>query len=549
MPPPNRQNRRVTLLVVLVVLAAGWGVYSRVAGYDFIPLDDPGYVYEHQALQQGLSLAGVRWAFGSLEAANWHPLTWLSLMADYQVYGLNAGGYHLTNVLLHLAASVLLFLWLLQATGRRWASAGVGLLFCLSPAHVESVAWVSERKDVLSSVCFLWVLMAYTRYGRTGSRWAYGGALGALGLGLLAKPMLVTVPGVLLLLDGWPLGRLRTRKELRGLLVEKVPFALLAAASCVVTFIAQHRAGATASLENLPLFLRVASALTTYAVYMGKLFWPVDLAVFYPYWTSLPVLQAAVGATGLIVATWIAVRLRRSKPYVLVGWLWFVGTLVPVIGLVQVGSQAMADRYTYLPSIGLFVVLCWSVDDLWRSRPRQRPLLAAGCVAALALSAALCYRQVGYWQNGATLFEHSLAVTRPNVRAYSLLGDAYLRLNLFAPAEANYRKAFRLKPDEKEQVLKLGYLEMQQQHWERACRWLGQLAARRTCTDAVLYNDLGYALLQLGRTEEACAALRRSLQLSPDDPVARNNLDDALRASGQPNGAAGTGVTVVGSGH
>ncbi len=512
--PAVDRGRAMTLVIVFLLLAAGWSVYARVTGFNFIPVDDPFYVYTNQAVLHGLTLEGTRWAFSSLEGANWHPLTWLSLMADAQMYGLNPGGYHLTNLLLHETATLLLFGWLLVATGRRWPSAGVALLFCVHPAHVESVAWVTERKDVLSTVFFLLVLLAYTRYAQTKGRGYYVAALLALILGLLAKPMLVTVPPLLLLLDAWPLGRVRRASDWISLGVEKLPFVFVAAASSVITFVAQHGSGAVITLTKLPLSWRVANAVTGYAFYVGKLFWPVDLGVFYPYWTRLPLGQTVCFALALVAATAGAAFLYRSRPYLLVGWLWFLGTMVPVIGLVQVGSQAMADRYTYQPFIGLFIVLCWTLGGCWQAWPRLRPVVAAGSVAAVAACLGLCYQQVGYWRDGQTLLGHTLAVTRPEAGADLMLGDFYAVSRCPVEAEAAYRQGFKLEPNNAELVTRLGYLQLEQGHWAAACGWLQQVASR-DCKDPVVFDKLGLALERLGRLEESRAAFQRSLGLRP----------------------------------
>ncbi len=532
------ESRALKLTILLVLLGAGWAVYGPVTGFDFITLDDPSYVYDNPALRQGLSAKGVAWAFTSLEHANWHPLTWLSLLADYQLYGLDPGGYHLTNLLLHETATLLLFAWLLFATRCLWPSAGAALLFCIHPAHVESVAWVTERKDVLSAVFFFLVLLAHTRYAQTKRVAYYLGGLLALGLGLMAKPMLVTLPPLLLLVDAWPLGRLRQRRDLLPLAIEKLPFLLIAAASCVITFIAQHDGGATISLEHLPWWFRAANTLAAYPAYLGKLFWPVNLAVFYPFADHLSTLGLTGCALGLAGATLGAVRLYGTRPWLLIGWLWFVGTLVPVIGLVQVGGQAMADRYTYLPSIGIFVALCWTLADLWRRWRRLRPALAVAMFSAAVVCLGLCQRQVEYWRDGVSLFRHTIAVTRPTSHPFLMLGDACFRSRDFSGAEVAYRRAFQMAPDDVELVTKMGILQLEQGHWEPACQWLGQVAARGDCHDPVLFNNLGFALNRLGRFNEAAPALRRSVALRPGYAFARANLGDALLGGGDEAGAA-----------
>ncbi len=522
-----------TLLAVFVLLVAVWAAYAQVTAFDFIPLDDPGYVYENQMVQHGLSLEGVRWAFTSLEHANWHPLTWLSLMADYQLYGLHPGGYHLTNLLLHQACTLLLFAWLLLATARLWPSAAVALLFGIHPAHVESVAWVTERKDVLSTFFFFLVLLAYTRYAQTKAARFYLGALAALGLGLLAKPMLVTVPPLLLLLDVWPLRRVRQPRDWLHLAYEKLPFVLLALASCTITFLAQHQGGATVPLAALPLSVRVAGALAGYTMYLENLCWPVNLGVFYPYRSDLSPGYALVCALGLAVVTGIAVAQFRTRPYLLIGWLWFLGTLVPVIGLVQVGIQAVADRYTYQPYVGLFIALCWAGANLYQSRPGLRPVLVVGWTAAVGACLVLCCRQVGYWRDGVTLFERTLAVTQPNTITCTLLGDSYAEAHRYEEARSVYQQVFRDDVNNTELLTKFGHLELMQGHWVQAGHWLQQATARSDCHEPLLFNNLGFALQSQGRLDEAQAAYQRSIALRPGYAYAHNNLADILLARGQ----------------
>ena len=531
------EGRSLVLLVVLLLIGAGWTAYQAVTGFGFIPFDDPSYVYENQSLRHGLTWPGVHWAFTSIEKANWHPLTWLSLMADYQVYGLNAGGYHLTNLLLHEAATVSLFLWLLLATRRIWPSASAALLFCIHPAHVESVAWVTERKDVLSTLFFFLTLLAYTGYTRTGKRVYYASAVGTLVLGLLAKPMLVTVPPLLLLLDAWPLGRWRAWRELPRLVLEKTPFILLAAASCVVTFIAQRAGGATVAMDTLPPWWRFGGGVTGYAAYLGELFWPVNLGVYYPYWDTMPGWRVAACLAGLGAITAWAALCYRARPYLLVGWLWFLGTLVPVIGFVQVGTQSMADRYTYQPYVGLFIALCWGVAECRERWPAGRRGLTAVSTAVLAACLTLCIRQVGYWHSGATLVRHTLDVTRPNTLMSTLLGDALTLEHRYQEAETAYRGVFHTDQDLGELSMRLGYMHLEQGHWAEAAQYLRTAVEQPDCKDPVLFCNLGFVLLRIHRNDEAITMLQRSLRLRPAYANAHGTLADALLAAGNTAGA------------
>ena len=427
--PLKRPENLIRLGLLWVVVA----IYGPLLGAGFIAFDDPGYVYENAHVRAGLCLAGLRWAFTTFAQSNWHPLTWLSLQLDAQLFGLHAGGFHLTNLLLHAANTLLLFGWLRRATGALWPAALVAFFFAAHPLHVESVAWVTERKDVLSTFFLCLTLLAYTRYAQQESggparrRW-YALALALYALGLLAKPMLVTLPGLLLLLDRWPLARWDAatwRARAPSLLLEKVPFGALAAASCVVTYLAQ-RTQAVVPLDALPPGARLAAAALGVGAYLQKTCWPVGLGVFYPYWQGVAWWRPLLWAGALVAPTALAARALwrgRTPPCVAVGWLWFVGALAPVSGLVQVGSQAVADRYTYVPHIGLFVALAWSGEAAWRRWPRARGGLGAAVAVAALGCLGLSVRQAGYWQDGATLFAHTLAVSpQPSARLYLMYG-------------------------------------------------------------------------------------------------------------------------------
>ena len=433
---------------MLLLLLAVAVVYWRVTDCEFIGFDDGQYVVENPHVHAGLSAQSVTWAFTTTAASNWVPLTWLSYMLDYELYGLNPRGYHLTNLLLHLASSALLLLVLWRTTGARGCSAFVAALFALHPLHVESVAWVAERKDVLCGFFFMLTLWAYTRYAeRDFTLGRYGLVLLFLGLGLMAKPMLVTVPAVLLLLDFWPLGRFE-RTRLRTLLLEKVPLLLLAVCAAVPTWLIQASSSATGLVENLGLDLRVGNALLAYVHYIVHFFWPRGLAVFYPH----PGADVSIGwaiAAGLLLlgVSVLVLRSTPRRPYLALGWLWYLGMLVPVIGLVQVGEQAMADRYTYLPMIGLTIAVAWGAPDLlerWRPRPE---LVAAATGLVLVTLASLTWVQIGYWRNSVTLFEHALRVTQDNHLAHTNLGVALTERGEHERAIHHYEQALRIKPD------------------------------------------------------------------------------------------------------
>ncbi|MES1180725.1 MAG: hypothetical protein ABUL66_02560, partial [Verrucomicrobiota bacterium] len=421
--------RLVALLLALATLL----VYLPVTRNGFVNFDDGDYVTGNRLVKDGLTWAGIRWAFTTFHASNWHPLTWLSHMLDCQLFGLSPGAHHCVNVLWHAANTVLLFVLLLRLTSSLWPSAFVAALFAWHPLHVESVAWVAERKDVLSTCFALLTLLAYTRYAQSTTsdrRQVAGGfsssffilhssfylALVCFALGLMAKPMLVTLPFVMLLLDYWPLKRFSVsafRFYRFPLLLEKLPFFLLAAVSCVITYRAQDAGASVASLERVPLHLRLENSLVSYPAYLLKTIWPANLAVIYPLPKEIPGIAAATAAAVLIFFSTVVARARQRSPYLLVGWLWFLGTLVPVIGLVQVGSQSMADRYTYFPLIGVFIAAAFGVHAL--AVRFQFPKLAAAA-AGLTLTACvgLAENQLRHWRDSESLFAHAVAVTKNN---------------------------------------------------------------------------------------------------------------------------------------
>ena len=536
MKSPSLSPRTSDYLIVLGLLAVGLAIYGQTFGFPFISFDDPGYVYDNPHVRQGLSWDAWRWAWTSFERSNWHPLTWLSLMLDAQVYGLNAGGYHLTNTLLHLANTGLLFVWLRTATGARWPSALAAFFFVAHPLHVESVAWVTERKDVLSTLFFFLTLLAYTRWTQGGGRAFFWLALTFFAVGLTAKPMLVTLPPLLLLLDYWPLRRQVAAPGWGRLLVEKTPFFALAAVSCVVTVIAQ-RGSAMVPLGALPPTHRLASAALGYGTYLQKTFWPVRLGVYYPYWRAESFWWPVVWGIVLVGITAAAFVLRRTLPFVLVGWCWFLGTLVPVIGVVQVGGQAVADRYTYLPHVGLFIALIWTGAAAWQRWPASRPAMAGVAAAAGAACVALSCWQAALWRDSLTLFEHTVRITLPSTRIYHLLGDAELEAGRPVEAEAAYLRAWQISPANADVAPGLCALLLKDGNYPRTIavldRWRDDPAA-----SADILNDLALALARSGRVDEAVAVYRRCQTLHPDFALAHFGLAEVLRAHGDPTEAA-----------
>ncbi|HEY3120909.1 MAG TPA: tetratricopeptide repeat protein [Vicinamibacteria bacterium] len=507
-------------------------LYAPVRHHGFVNFDDSQYVSENPSVSAGLTWQGLSWAFTTRHAGNWHPLTWLSHMLDVQLFGLDAGAHHLTSLALHVANTLLLFGLLHAMTGALVRSAFVAALFGVHPLHVESVAWVAERKDVLSALFFfstLWAYLAYVRKPRPGR---YALVLVLFALGLMAKPMLVTLPFVLLLLDYWPLARTREPSARRRLVLEKLPLLGLAAASSFVTFVVQRQAGAVKALDALPLDRRLVNAVISYVAYIGQTLWPARLAAIYPYPASFPAWAVTAAVVVLVAVTVLAVRMARRYPYLPVGWLWYLGTLVPVIGLVQVGSQPMADRYTYIPLVGLFVVVAWGLPDLLDRWPHWKRALGAAAALALLGCTIVARRQVEQWRNSVELWEHALAVTRENYRAQNNLGHALAKQGRTGEAIPHYAEAVRIKPDFAEAHNDLGAALADQgrmgeaiDHYSEAVRLLPDYVEAR--------NNLAVALTAEGRYDEAVRHFSEALRLDPTLAASHNNLGVALAKQGR----------------
>jgi tetratricopeptide (TPR) repeat protein len=547
--------RLIALLLALITLLAYW----PVARDSFINFDDQVYVTDNHVVQNGLTWAGVQWAFTTGHASNWHPVTWLSHMLDCKLFGLNAGAHHSVNVLIHTVNAVLLLLLLFRLTGALWPSAFVAALFAWHPLHVESVAWISERKDVLSTFFALLTLLAYvkavtsdrcqvTRTNPALSRFTfhvsrfYWLALFFFALGLMSKPMLVTLPFVMLLLDYWPLERFKvqgSRFKVQGLFLEKWPFFLLVLISCIVTYLVQRHGEAVMTFQQYPLHLRVANALIAYERYLGKTFWPSGLAILYPLPNHLSWIRAmAATAIGLLAGiSWFVWRMRRPYPYLLVGWLWFLGTLVPVIGLVQVGSAAMADRYTYFPLIGVFIAVAFGVRDL--ANRFQFPKAAIATAAALTLAGclALSENQLRYWYDSESLFAHTLAATGgDNPNAQINYGVALEQKGRLAEALAQYREVERMAPDNIEARYNIGNLLDKMGQPEAALPELRQ-AVQLNPKPPSVHDTLGAVLVELGRFDEAMGQFTEAVRLDPNYPAAHFDLGKLLLKQGRDAGA------------
>jgi tetratricopeptide (TPR) repeat protein len=501
---------KYSCIVICILLAAvTFGVYWPVHSYEFIKYDDNTYITDNRLVQNGLSVRNVKWAFTTGTASNWHPVTWLSHMLDVELFGLNAGAHHLVNLFFHIINSLLLFLLIKRITSSLWAAALVAALFALHPLHIESVAWVAERKDVLSTFFAFLTILAWVRYTDCRKIFWYICAFILFAIGLMAKPMLVTLPFILLLLDYWPLDRLkfgaRNTKDnnrqgtlLWKLLVEKIPFFILSAASSAVTFVAQRSGGAMSTMEVFSVKVRVFNSAISYFAYIEKMFWPVKLAVLYPHpGKNISSPKAVICIILLVVLTVLFLYLGRRKKYLTTGWLWYLGTLIPVIGLAQVGVQSMADRYTYIPYIGLFIIAAWALRDIVIKLPRLTyPIAITATMVLLLLSVATC-SQLKYWVNSEALFEHTLAVTTGN----------YFMHNNYANILSDN-----------------GQNELAAEHYEKALKIRDRYPE--------IHNNYSNVLLALGRIDKAIAHGKRAIQLDPTLSAAHYNLGAALLKKG-----------------
>ena len=574
-PDQDKNFRREALICLGLVLMAAI-VYFQVGKFDFTNFDTPEYVYENRFVKDGLTAASIRWAFTTFYLSNWHPLTWISHMLDVELYGLASGGHHLTNVVFHIVNILMLFLILHRMTGHIWRSAIVAALFAIHPLHVESVAWIAQRKDLLSTFFCLLAIWAYVRYARFPTVGRFMPVLLFFILSLMAKPMMVTLPFVLLLLDYWPLGRvsfgfkphasgLSQHTGLKaGLILEKFPLLIASAASCVVTVYAQQAGGAVGSLAAYPLKVRIAHALVSYLGYIGKMFWPTNLAVIYPHPGMPPEWRIMIAGILLAGITGLTLKFAKSKPWFIIGWLWFLGTLVPVIGLVQVGTQAIADRYTYMPLIGLFIMLAWAGPDLLKRFRYQKVGLAVITALVTIVLTIVSWGQVKTWQSSVTLFERALAVTKRNYVAHHNIGQYHLEAGRLSEAIDHFTNAVEINPNFELAHLSLGVALSRQGKIDDAIRFYTRALALKP--DYVLaynnlgnaryrqgkyreaishylqaiqidpdyaeaYNGIGAALIRLGETDKALVFFKKALKINPDHTAAQNNLKNTLAAT------------------
>jgi Tfp pilus assembly protein PilF len=533
-------QRRSVLLIMVVLVAVNLFIYYQVRHFEFTGWDDPLYVTQNSEVSQGLSWEGLRWSFSTGHAANWHPLTWISLMLDVQLFGIAPGPIHFTNVLFHIVNSLLLFWVLYRMTLALGLSAFVAGLFAAHPLHVESVAWVAERKDVLSTFLLLLTFWAYRRYVERPAPKRYWSVFLLFALALMAKPMVVTLPVLLLLLlDFWPLRRASFKEGQRRiwlqLIREKLPLAGLAIIASLVTLVVQRHGGAIASSEVFPFGARVSNAFVSYILYLIKMIWPTGLSAFYPFhlWPAWAVVSSVLGLTGI---SFLAFRMAERHPYFIVGWSWYLVTLVPVIGLIQVGDQARADRYTYVPSIGLFAAVAFSASAKVPHRGIFKiasPILGCLVVVVLALPAA---SQAACWKNSLILWQHALSTTTRNVHANVNYGFALMDKGEVSEAIAHYNEALQIDPNfaEAHNALGVALLERKQvieagRHFEQALRIKPGFSDAR--------GNMGIALMRQGKQEEAVPYFRRALAAEPDDAQLHQNFGLALAQMGKPSEA------------
>ena len=550
----NYKVPMICFFLILFPLIAFWQLNRS----DFITFDDPYYITENAHIHQGVTAETIRWAFTTTREANWHPLTWISHELDIQLFGLKPGWHHLTNLLFHIANTLLLFFVLQRMTKAPWQSGFVAALFAIHPLHVESVAWVAERKDVLSTFFWMLTVGAYAFYVERPRLQRYLAVLTFFALGLMAKPMLVTLPFVLLLLDYWPLQRFeqkgsvfpvqpeadkpaanqkrkKSKKEparqdiahepkpaelkagwtlIRPLLWEKLPLLILTALSCIVTFIAQQRGGAVRSLEALSPGVRIANSSVSYIVYIAKTIWPTRLAVYYPHPGSWPIWEVAGAVLLLLLITSFVIWKAKRYPFLPVGWLWFAGTLVPVIGLVQIGSQAMADRYTYVPLIGLFIMIAWGIPELLKENPYRKAILSVASAVVLLCLFVLTMTQVGYWHDSFTLYDHALEVTVPNDLIYTNLGVAHEKIGNHQQALADFERAIEYSPNCEQAYDNRGLLRGNLGDHRQAIEDFKKAIEIKPDYSEAWYN-LGTAYSILGNHAQAIEAYNRALEFDP----------------------------------
>lgn len=529
-------DKNLLLLIYLSLAMITFVAYYQVLSHDFIRYDDDVYVFENSNVTSGISIESAKWALTTPKASNWHPLTWLSHMLDCQLFDLNPGLHHLTNLFFHIANTLLLFAVFKNATSRIWTSAFVAAIFALHPLHIESVAWVAERKDLLSTFFWLLTMLTYLYYTERKTITRYALSLLFFALGLMAKPMLVTLPFVLLLFDYWPLERFSFTKDkfknITRLIIEKIPFFLITIASCIITFFVQKGGGAVLKMEVLGINSRIRNAIVSYVVYIEKMFWPRPLAVLYPLSiTPQPILIVTISALILLTLTAVLLYLGLKKKYLLFGWLWYIGTLVPVIGLIQVGVQAHADRYTYIPLIGLFVIIAWSIPDLLAKLPNRKFILTTSALIILAASTIATFAHLKHWKNSITLFAHTLSVTENNYIMHSNYGNVLKDQGKVYQAIEHFNKALRIKPDFTDVNVNLGNALADLDRFDEAIHNYKKAINAKPNFEKAHYN-LAVALAKKGQKDQAIKEYNKTLELDPGNFDAWKNLGTLLSEKG-----------------
>jgi len=536
----DRRNLCLIVPVSIALVIAVVSIYMQAAHHHFISYDDNIYVTANQHVASGISVDNIIWAFTSVGDAsgNWHPLTWLSHMADAQFYGLNPFGHHLTNIVIHTLSSLTLLLLLFRITSSLWQSAFVAFMFALHPLHVESVAWVAERKDLLSGLFWFLTLLLYSEYVTTSKPLLYILCLFSFILGLMAKPMLVTLPLVMILVDYWPLRR-NLHKEaghrfdgVVALAKEKIPFFVCSFFSCAITIYSQHKAGAINSLDTIPIALRIENALTAYVSYIGKTFWPTDLAVLYPFPLFIPLWQVIGSLFVILFISAAALWAGRRYPYLTVGWLWFLITLLPVIGLIQVGSQSMADRYSYIPTIGLFIMAAWGVTDLTNGLRHRMNILVPLAGAVVIASAILTWQQLAYWQDSISLYQHTLKVTNGNYAIHNSLGLELAGKGDIDAAIQEYRTAIQIRPRYAYPYNNLGNILADKGDLNSAIQEYRQ-ALRLNPNYADAHYNFGNALAKKGNLDAAIQEYREAIKIKPNHADAHYNIGYLLISKGE----------------
>ncbi len=516
----NISSRTQILSIYIILIAATLAIFWQLNQFDFITLDDPVYVTLNRNIQSGITLDGFRWAFFTTYAEFWHPLTWLSLMFDYQIYGSNAGGYHMTNLILHILSTLLLFWLLNRMTETIWKSAFVTALFALHPLHVESVAWISERKDVLSGFFWMLTLCMYVYYTEKPAMKRYLPVLFAFVCALMSKPMVVTLPVIMILLDYWPLKRFESKKDnfILWQLREKLPFFVLSAVFSIITFYAQPSAPA----KIFPLSSRLANAPLSFVTYLFKTFWPLDLSVFYPFPSQIQVWKVLCASLLIFLISAAVILAVKRLPYLFVGWLWYAITILPVIGIVQVGNHAMADRYTYLPYVGIAIMLAWGVPLLFPREDIWKKVLFPAGIAFLAIMALAAWQQCGYWKNSFKLFGHALSVTKNNYLAHNSIASALSNEGRNAEAIYHYNQSIITEPKYIPTYINKGDIYIKLGQYQSAIDSFNE-AIGRNSNNVDVYRKRGFTYDKLGQYQRAIEDYNRAILLNPDNADVHND--------------------------